>query len=95
MVPVNVGDQDEVGLGKSRELRGLGGIEINHLTAGLDQRAGVVQRSDLDRPAEVGNICGSAAACASVASAKQSEKMEHETIKIAFMVNLTLFRMSS
>ena len=47
---MNVGNQNEVGLGESRQLRGLGGIDIDRLASRLDQRAGVVQRSDLDRP---------------------------------------------
>ena len=49
VIAVNVGDQDEVCLWKSRELHGLGGIEVDGLSSGFDQRAGVVQRRDLDR----------------------------------------------
>ena len=48
MVAVNIGDQDEVGLRESCEFHGLGGIQVDRLATRLDQRAGVVQGSDLD-----------------------------------------------
>ena len=49
MVPVNVGNQNEVGLGQSSELHGLHGIKIDGFSARLDQGAGVVERSNFDR----------------------------------------------
>ena len=50
MIAVNVGDQNEVGLRKSRKLHRLRGIEINHLPARLNQCAGMIQWCDLHRP---------------------------------------------
>ena len=54
VIAVNIGDQNEVGFWESGELHGLGGIEIDGLATRLDQRAGMVERSDLDRPGRRG-----------------------------------------
>ena len=48
VVEVNVGNEDEIGFGKTRELGGFGGVEVDGLSAGFDQGAGVIERSDLD-----------------------------------------------
>ena len=47
MIGVNVGDQDEVGLGESGELCGLGRIDIDGFASGLNENAGMDERSDL------------------------------------------------
>ena len=47
VIGVNVGDQNEVGFGKSGELCGLGRIDVDGFASGLNERAGVVERSDL------------------------------------------------
>ena len=49
VIAVDVGDQDEVGFGQTRKLRRFGGIQIDRLASRLDQRAGVVERGDLNR----------------------------------------------
>ena len=49
MIWVNIGDQNKVGFGSVAELRRFCGIEINCLSACFDQRAGVIERSNLDR----------------------------------------------
>jgi len=58
VIAVNVGDQNEVGLGKPGELRRLGRVEINSFTSRLDQGAGMVQWRDFDRPGRGGkDLC--------------------------------------
>ena len=47
MIGVNVGDQNEVCLGESRELCGLGRIDVDGFSSGLDESAGVDQGRDL------------------------------------------------
>ncbi len=50
MIAVDVGDQNEVSFRKPRKLRGLGGIQVDDLTASFDQGAGMVERGNFNRP---------------------------------------------
>ena len=46
MIRVNVRYKDEVGLRSSIQLCRLGGVDVNDLSARLNESAGMVQRSD-------------------------------------------------
>jgi hypothetical protein len=72
VIAVDVGDQNEVGFGEAGEFRGLGGIEVDGLSTGFDQRAGVIQRRDFNWAGGGGKVWVSVAACASSGRARKS-----------------------
>jgi hypothetical protein len=49
VIAVGVGNQDEVRLGQAVDLGRFRRIDIDHLAAGFDHQAGVVNRRDFDR----------------------------------------------
>jgi hypothetical protein len=58
MVTVDIGDEDQVSVRESGEVGRLGGVKINGLASCLDEKASMVERSDLDRARRgLENLC--------------------------------------
>ncbi len=57
VIAMNVSDQDQVGFGAAIESP-LGGIDVDRLAPGLDQKAGVLDGGDLHRSGAGGDVVG-------------------------------------